>query len=165
MNLVSKITLLSSAASLLMAPAAFATDTGTATINANLNANVGVGVNVGKNKNKTTLNAEQRACVAAAVTKRDNAIIAALDTYHVAWKAALETRRDALTKAWNTENRNDRIKAQREAWSAFQKAHRTARETFRTTRLNAWTTFKTDHKACSPRAAAENVGNSSVDAG
>src|SRR3990167_971175 len=58
-------------------------------------------------------------CMQNAVTKRDNAVIAALDKYHASWKKALETRRESLVAAWQMTDRKERWSALRKAWAEF----------------------------------------------
>jgi predicted lipoprotein with Yx(FWY)xxD motif len=137
MHILSKVFLASSVLSMAIAPAAMA-DNETKTT-----------------ENKKVLTAEQRTCMVTALTKRDNAVLSALDTYQGAWKTALTARRDALSKAWALENRDERMKASREAWSLFKNSHKTAQRSFHDGRETAWETFKTDRKACGSHVMRE----------
>lgn len=87
-------------------------------------------------------------CMQTAVEKRDNAIIAAWDTFSASMKSALTTRRDALKAGWAKEVRKDRRTALHEAWRAYKNARKAAREAFRNSRNAAWNTFRTEGKAC-----------------
>lgn len=49
-----------------------------------------------------------RTCMRTAVEKRDNAVIAALNTFHASVKKDLETRRDTLRAAWDISAKNER---------------------------------------------------------
>ena len=78
------------------------------------------------------------ACMAAAVTKRDTAISAALQLV----VTAIQTRGTALAAAWTAMDKN--------AVKAANDAFKGAWKTFDTTRKAVWATFKTDAKACKP---------------
>lgn len=103
------------------------------------------------------------ACMQAAVEKRDNAIIAAFDTFSVTVKSALTTRRDALKAAWGITDRAQRRAALRSAWSAFHVARRTAFRTFRSARHSAWVRFRADARACRGTPAGEEPASEGSD--
>ena len=98
---------------------------------------------VGKQATATDL-----ACMQAAIEKRENALIAAVDANNAAWKASLTTRRDELIAAWKLTDSKARREAVKAAWKKFRDARKTQRETLRTARKNAWEQFKKDAKAC-----------------
>ena len=87
-------------------------------------------------------------CMQTAVEKRENALIAAVDTNVAAWKASLATRRDELVAAWKLTDTKARREAVKNAWKKFRDARKTQRETLRKARKQAWDTFKTDARAC-----------------
>lgn len=78
------------------------------------------------------------ACMAAAVTTREDALI-----------AATQTRKPALIAAWAMTEKKERNAALKSAWTAFRKA-----------KLDAWKAFKTAAKACGQNASEESMGES-----
>ena len=105
------------------------------------------------------------ACVKSAIDKRENAIIAAVDTLAGALKSAYTTRRDALKAAWDLTDVKARNSAIRAAGKAFTVADRTARKAANETRRAAWTTFATDRKACGGGVGSDGEANQSLDKG
>lgn len=145
MNMASRMTLLGAVALTLVAGPALADEVTTNTTVA------------------TGLTAEQRTCVATALTKRETALIASVDAYNVTWKAALTARQEALTKAWALETKKERTAAQKTVASVFRKAKQGARAALTTARDTAWKTYKSERKACATKAANEDIINSSID--
>lgn len=96
---------------------------------------------------------EKLACVSTAVEKRDNAIIAAWDTFSAGAKTALQTRRDALKAAWLLTDKKERKAAIKKAWTDFRSSAKTARVAFNKARRDAWKQYKTDLKACRAQGA------------
>ena len=88
------------------------------------------------------------ACIQGAIADRDNAIIAAVNTYHTAVVSALTARRDAFSAAWAITDRAARREALKTALEAFRSARKGAAEAFRKARENAWSEFSKDRKAC-----------------
>jgi hypothetical protein len=88
------------------------------------------------------------ACVATAVGKREDAMLAAFDKRNTATHSALVQRKTDLTAAWAKTNRAERNKAIRAAWATYEKSAKAARITFRSERNAAWKTFETARKAC-----------------
>lgn len=88
------------------------------------------------------------ACMKTAVTKREDAIIAAKTKAFAAYDAAFKTRRDSLKSAWDKTNAKERREAINAAWKTFRESHKAARTTLRNEDKAAWTTFKTDRKTC-----------------
>lgn len=103
-------------------------------------------------------------CMQAAVEKRDNAVIAAVDVYYGAVKTALQVRRDALKAAWGIANAKDRRAALRQAWDAFKSSHKAAAKALNQARKDAWKQWKADAKACRVPGAEEPGGGEGVDA-
>ncbi len=98
------------------------------------------------------------ACVQSAITKRDNAIIAAVDTFHDATKAALQARRDALVAAWGITDRTARRAAIRTAWGNYKTAVRAARKALNEARRGAWKQYRTDRRVCGGGSGDDSVG-------
>ena len=74
------------------------------------------------------------ACMQAAIEKRENALIAAVDTNVAAWKASLATRRDELVAAWkltDTKARNDPVM---EPWKHLHVARKSQQHDLRSSR-------------------------------
>jgi hypothetical protein len=94
-------------------------------------------------------------CMVSAVEKRDNAIIAAWDTFSTTHKTALETRRDALKTAWADSNKATRRAAVRNAWRTFRNSKKNAWRTRKSAIRSAWRTFNAERKACGAQAADE----------
>ncbi len=104
------------------------------------------------------------ACMQTAVGTRDNAIIAALDTYASGVKTSLQTRRDALNAAWGITNVKQRRLALRAAWTAFQGTWKSASKGLRVAKNAAWTQFNKDRRACNGNAGDEPAGGQGIDA-
>ena len=99
-----------------------------------------------------------------AIQKRDNAIIAAVDTYHTAVVQALTTRRDALVAAWGNTDKTARRAAIKAAWKVYRTSQTQALKALRNGKKEAWKQFGTDRKACGSSAAGDDPTNSGVDA-
>ena len=104
------------------------------------------------------------ACIQAAIDKRDNAIITAVDTFHDAAKSALQTRRDALKAAWGNTDRDVRRAAIKAAWESYRNSLRSARKALRESRRSAWSQFAADRKACGRGAQADDRTGGGADA-
>lgn len=94
-------------------------------------------------------------CMQNAVGKRDDAIMAAVDVYHDAVKAALTTRKAALIAAWGQTTSKDRRAALKAAWIAYASAIKQAVKDMRAAKQSAWNQFYSDRKLCGPGAAVE----------
>lgn len=106
----------------------------------------------------STDSAEVLACVKTAVEKREAAIQTAFDNFSVTIKSTLQTRKSELSAAWDIADRNERMKAVRNAWAKFKEAKRTAAKTFNQARLAAWKQFTIDRKACKALPTGEIPG-------
>ena len=124
---------------------AFAETTGTTT-------NGGVPVVTATNTPKATFDVT---CVQNAIEKRDTAISASVDVFATSVKSALTTRKDALKGAWAITKAQDRRTARKAAWAAYNKSAKDAHTALKTTRNSAWSTYKTDLKACKAGDAGE----------
>lgn len=101
----------------------------------------------------TTATNTKGICVAAAVNKRDTAMIVAHDAFSASVKAALVARKDGLVAGWTSGTKETR----QAAWTKFKADMKTANEKMRTDRKTSWSTFTTEAKAC----GATERGNSS----
>ncbi len=84
--------------------------------------------------------------MAAAVEKRDNAIIAAVGVYSSTMTTALTTRRDALKAAWQIADNAQREAALKAAHNAFKGTWKKARQAMNDARKAAWKTFRQEAK-------------------
>ena len=100
----------------------------------------------------------QLACVKTAVEKRETALIATLESFYNAMKAAFETRKTELLAAWSITDGKERRKARYEAWKKFTKTYRESRKTHNNTRKEIWKTFGQEAKNCGVPATGESVG-------
>lgn len=109
--------------------------------------------------NDETAPVEQRVvdvvCLKTAIDTRENAIISALDAFHVSLNAAHETRREALKSAWDKTEKQERRKALRDARKAFKLSGKSARTTLREARKDAWDQYKADAKVCGHKASSD----------
>ncbi|MBI3627562.1 MAG: hypothetical protein HY220_02335 [Candidatus Sungbacteria bacterium] len=100
------------------------------------------------------------ACLAAAVSTREKALGAGVGTYTGAINAAYTARASALASAYAQTGGNTAIRtAVRAAWSAFNKSMRSARQTWNSTRLSAWSQFRTAAKACRAPSSVSDSAN------
>lgn len=105
-----------------------------------------------------------RACVAAAVDKREATIDAGWSAYATATTANLSTRRTALAAAWAMTDRTARRTAIQAAWKAWRDSQRATAKTWHAAKQAAWSQFSKDRRACGSGASSEAPENSSVDA-
>jgi len=103
--------------------------------------------------------AEQLACVKTAVEKRENSLIATLDSFYTSMKAAFETRKTDLLAAWSITDSKERRKARTEAWKKFNKTFRDSLKKHRADRAAAWKTFEQEAKSCGVPATGEPKGS------
>ena len=102
------------------------------------------------------------ACMQSAIVERDNAVIAAVNTYHTAVVSALTARRDAFSTAWAITDRTARKTALKTALETFRSARKSASETFHKAKESAWSEFAKDRKACGV-GAQDGQGNAKLD--
>jgi len=88
------------------------------------------------------LTAEQLACVKTAVEKRENSLIATLDSFYASMKAAFETRKTELLAAWT-----------------ITKTVKESKKTHQSARKEAWKTFEQEAKSCGIPATGEPKGS------
>lgn len=98
-------------------------------------------------------------CMQNGVGTREDAIIAALYTYHTNAKTALATRRDALKAAWTISDKDARKEAIRKASSDFKGTWKKERKTLNAAKKAVWKKFKEIRKTCNDRGEGEDHGN------
>ena len=103
-------------------------------------------------------------CAAAAVEKRENALIAGLDTFNASMKTALQTRATALKDAWSKTTRPEQNTARKSSRQAFETASKSARTALKEARKSAWETWKSDIKACGGSGSEEKAPSSASEA-
>ncbi len=103
-------------------------------------------------------------CVKAAITKRDDAIVAAQDVKYAALKAAVVARRAALLAAWDMTDVKARAAAWLKAWKDDWTAVNKANKDFKTARNAAWKQFQSDRKTCGPVTGSEDGNREGYDA-
>lgn len=104
-------------------------------------------------------------CMAAAVTKRENAIIAGVDGFANTAKSALQTRRDSLVNAWSIIDKAQRRTAIKAAWDVFKGTWKNAGTALKNARKAAWTQYRADTKACHTNSSLEEGASESVEGG
>ena len=90
-------------------------------------------------------------CMQNAVEVRDTAVSTAVGTLSTSIQTALSVRKDALKVAWGAYSQStpsERRAAFKIAWKNFTMSRNQAVRTFRTSRHDAWTKFRTSAKAC-----------------
>ncbi|MEK7654405.1 MAG: hypothetical protein AAB345_03990 [Patescibacteria group bacterium] len=115
-------------------------------------------------KARRELTDAQRACMQAAVEKRDNSVIAAADKYHAELVKALQTRRDALKAAWGMKDPAERQKALKSAWDAYHLAKKSIVKGWKEARKSAWRQYHVDRKACGEHVNSQDRGDEGRDA-
>ena len=104
------------------------------------------------------------ACAGTAVEKRENALIAGLDTFNASMKTALTARATALKDAWSKTTQDERKTSRKTGRSSFETASKDARTALKSARKSAWTTFQTDIKACGGTGKEEQAPSSMSEA-
>ncbi len=126
-------------------------------------ANDDSGSNTQASSPSVDLTEAQRVCIKTALTKRESAVMSAIEAQNSAWKVAFQARGEALGKAWDLTTKKERKAAQEKAWSTFQSAQKSARNTFRSARNAAWSTYKTERKACGKALVSNDVSKEGAD--
>src|SRR3989344_3385926 len=112
---------------------------------------------------KVRVSRVEPSCVKTAISKRDIAVVAALDVKFAALKAALTARTPALLAAWDLTDIRARATAVIKAWKDYYSAIVKANREFRTGRQAAWKTYHTDRRACGPSTGAEDASREGYD--
>jgi len=111
-----------------------------------------------------TLDSTKMTCVLNAVTKREDAVQSAVNSFTTAINAALATRKTDLVAAYTNNTTRDALSAAiHAAWLKFQNSKIADKQNFRASRRTAWETFRTDVKACGAPEPTENMFNSSAE--
>lgn len=103
-----------------------------------------------------------RTCVITALTKREDAVMTALNNVSKTRSELLAKRKTALVTAWGMEDKTARQAAIKEAGKVFSKEKRAAHETYRKATRSAWETFKTERRACGQKSELENPAQDSL---
>lgn len=94
-------------------------------------------------------------CVRTAVDKREGSIITAWDSLNIALTGALSARKSSLYSAWSINDQKERRTAIKNAWQTFKNLKRDSAQTFNSSRKTAWSTFKTEAKACNTKIISD----------
>ena len=97
-------------------------------------------------------------CAQAAVNKRESALGSGFASFSSAVSSAYATRASELSTAWSNSDATARKIAIRAAWDKFQKSAKSARETWKDTKKNAWRAFKEEIRNCRGSANEEANG-------
>ncbi len=104
-------------------------------------------------------------CVAGAVSTREQALGGAMTTYTQAVTGAYAMRATALGQGYALTGGNGSIKsAVQSAWSVFGTSVKSARKGWQTSRMTAWSQFRSAVKACKVPSAVSDGGNSGLEA-
>ncbi|MCK6462946.1 MAG: hypothetical protein L6Q29_03980 [Candidatus Pacebacteria bacterium] len=103
-------------------------------------------------------------CMADAIEKRDNALIAALDAKNNSLKAALTARKNSLSDAWRNMSGITRYRAIREVWKNYGNSVKQTQKESKNNREAAWKQFEKEKRSCKAdlRATVDKT-DSSVD--
>ncbi|MEK9132201.1 MAG: hypothetical protein AAB606_00625 [Patescibacteria group bacterium] len=112
----------------------------------------------GAETDQNVLQAAQLTCMAAAVDKREVAILTVVDTQYNAVKTALTARQAALKLAWVISDRSQRKEAVKAAWKAFHGTWRVSNKQLQKDKRAAWKVFNVDRKLCGNVANDEPKG-------
>ncbi len=101
-------------------------------------------------------------CVQSALEKRENTIISWLTTYQIASLSALQIRKSALLVAWKKPIKSEVKSAVSIAWKIYKSSLKTNKSLFETNKKLAWTTYKTEVKACKATSLVQSLDSSSL---
>lgn len=96
-------------------------------------------------------------CMQTAVEKKENAEIAATDTFNTGIKTAMTVRRDALKSAWGIEDRKIREEATKKAWKDFRRTMKTLQKVMNKAMRTAVRQFEDDSYDCGVEGGEGNV--------
>lgn len=100
-------------------------------------------------------------CVGAAVATREQAIDTAMTSYTASTNSAYSARATALGQAYSQTTLMTVRSAVKKAWSDFTMTMKTARKTWQSTRMSAWSQYKTSTAVCKAPAGTGDGANSS----
>ncbi|MFH1837949.1 MAG: hypothetical protein ABH808_00400 [Candidatus Kuenenbacteria bacterium] len=96
-------------------------------------------------------------CVKIAVEKRETAIITAVDAYTASIKKSFETRKNALSVAWDIAKIKERNIAIKSAFVQHKKAKRDALRIYKKARLITWQKFTKARISCKALPTGEDM--------
>ena len=105
-----------------------------------------------RGSNWTMVSSEAKACVAAAITKKDGAIKTALNKFNSDTIAAIDARTSCQIGALNSDSASGQMKANMTCKANYQAAMKTSLKTVAEARGSAWKAYTSDLKACNPKA-------------
>ncbi len=91
---------------------------------------------------------EAIACMQSAVTKRDEAVIAAVIVHQTKLVDALKVREQSLVASWTIQEEAAGNAARKAAWRIFQADANGAKATLKDSKDAAWKQFSLDRKNC-----------------
>ncbi len=91
-------------------------------------------------------------CMKTAVEKREDALLAAWETYSNKVKEARYTRKADLLAAWSIEDPAKRYLALKTAWEKYRTSVMNAQKEWNQSRKTIWNEFTRDAKRCKPSA-------------
>lgn len=97
-------------------------------------------------------------CIQAAVATREMSIAKAFSAFASTMSEAYAERSAALSSVWEITDNAGRRLGLRNAWDAFQKTGKTARETLAVARKDAWKLYKAQVKDCGITSTGEEGG-------
>lgn len=101
-----------------------------------------------RNKRDEQFTPEKITCIKTALEKRENALIAALETRFNSAKKVFQDRLAALKTAWSLTDKNARKEAIKKAVKTAKESFRDIRKKFRSDKKAVWEQFKKDKNAC-----------------
>jgi murein L,D-transpeptidase YcbB/YkuD len=91
-------------------------------------------------------------CMRTAVEKRENAILAAYDTFTQKIRNAHQTRKTELLAAWSLQDPKQRHDALKSAWEKYRNSVKEAQKEWQQNRRTIWVNFVQEAKNCRPLA-------------
>jgi hypothetical protein len=104
-------------------------------------------------------------CVANAVGKRDDAILAGMDTYASTLRNLVMTRERDLKSAWQVTDRKARRTEITKVWNKYKTDIKYMQKRSNSLKGNAWKQYMIDRKACGTYATSDDYTSAGVDAG
>ncbi len=102
-------------------------------------------------------------CIQDTIDTRDEAMIAALDTYYTTTKAALEKRVIELRDAWEQPKGIQRKADLKNVWTVYKLEVRKANKDFRLEKRSIWATFKKEKMLCRGIQVSDDIQSQSAD--
>ena len=99
-------------------------------------------------RGRALINAADLACLSAAVSAREDALIAALDEFSADAKSALQARKTALVAAYAMTDRKEVRKAVKRTGAASRSTMKSARSELKAAKREAYADFKAAAKEC-----------------